>query len=239
MYCRSFFLQAVWSFERMQNIGFLFSMMPKLKSLYGKDIDKLKAGCRRYIGYFNTHPYMAPYILGYAAKEEEKIFEDDTSSLDGLERQKLQMAGPLAAIGDKMFWSMWRPLIGLIGILLFFIGIKPYYLVPVIFILLYNIPILLHKYGTLRNGYSSKNLISEGLKKINQSIFVKAFPVMGFMILGACIIMAFAKLNIINGLIFIFVTAITAFFKVYYRFSETKMFYIISILLIAGYYFNK
>ena len=28
---RSFFLQALWNFERMQNIGFAFSMEPLLK----------------------------------------------------------------------------------------------------------------------------------------------------------------------------------------------------------------
>ena len=34
IFLRTFFLQALWNFERLQNIGFLYILYPVFKSLY-------------------------------------------------------------------------------------------------------------------------------------------------------------------------------------------------------------
>ena len=40
------------------------------------------------------------------------------------------MGGPLAALGDKLFWSTWRPVAGLIGVMAVLTNFKPAYFPP-------------------------------------------------------------------------------------------------------------
>ena len=58
---RSFFFQAATNYERMQNVGFAYSMIPALTELYrGED---LKRAMARHLLFFNSHPYMADALL--------------------------------------------------------------------------------------------------------------------------------------------------------------------------------
>ncbi|MEW6042584.1 MAG: PTS system mannose/fructose/sorbose family transporter subunit IID, partial [Elusimicrobiota bacterium] len=43
MFFRSFLLQSVWNFERMQNVGFLFTVLPSLKKIYPDKKERLIA----------------------------------------------------------------------------------------------------------------------------------------------------------------------------------------------------
>lgn len=235
IYLRSFLLQAVWNYERMQNIGFLFSILPQLKSLYGDNPEKLKESCRRHVGYFNTHPYLAPFIIGFAVKQEEKIKNGEDNGAEELFRNKIQMAGPLAAMGDKMFWSVWRPLIGLTGVLGVLMGIKPYYAVPLIFIMIYNIPVFRHKYKILQAGYMGKARITEGIKKANNSMLFRVLPNIGLLLIVLCVVAAFLRMGMFKGLIFAGVTAVAALLRSYCKLSATKLFYLITALIIFGY----
>ena len=54
---RSFFLQCSWNLERMQNLGFLYSLMPVLKKLYPREQD-LREAQARHLELFNSQPYM-------------------------------------------------------------------------------------------------------------------------------------------------------------------------------------
>lgn len=234
IYFRSFLLQSVWNYERMQNVGFLFSILPKLKSLYGKDKDKLKESCKRYIGFSNTHPYMVSFLLGFAAKQEEKINKGDGETEEVLERFKLQMAGPLAATGDKLFWSTWRPLVGLIGVFLVLLNIRPYYLVPLTFILLYNIPVLMYRHKFLQVAYEDESEITETIRKLHGNFILNSFPVIGLLIVTGCLITAFIHLGWIKGGLFMGVVVVVTILRKSYPLSATKLLYIISALIIAG-----
>lgn len=102
------FIQGTWNFKGMQNIGFVHAMLPGLKKIHPGSLDK--AACR-YLRFFNTHPYMAPTVMGVFLHLEEK---GDDEMID-----KLQPAitGPLAAVGDYFFWATLKPLIALLFIL--------------------------------------------------------------------------------------------------------------------------
>jgi len=67
---RTFLLQAVWNFERMQNVGWAWCMLPVLNRLYPDPKERAQAA-KRHLEYFNTHPYLAGVILGCAARVEE------------------------------------------------------------------------------------------------------------------------------------------------------------------------
>ena len=129
---RSTFLQGSWNYERMQNLGWAYSLIPALKKLYTKKEDQA-AALERHLEVFNTHPYVAAPIIGVTlALEEEKAngAEIDDAAIQGV---KIGMMGPLAGIGDPVFWFTVRPILGalgaslaasgnIIGPLLFFVG---------------------------------------------------------------------------------------------------------------------
>ena len=129
---RSTFLQGSWNYERMQNLGWAYSLIPAIKKLYTKKEDQA-AALERHLEFFNTHPYVAAPIMGVTlALEEERAngVEIDDAAIQGV---KIGMMGPLAGIGDPVFWFTVRPILGalgaslaasgnLVGPLLFFFG---------------------------------------------------------------------------------------------------------------------
>ena len=129
---RSQFLQGSWNYERMQNLGWAYSLIPAIKKLYTKKEDQA-AALERHLEFFNTHPYVAAPIMGVTlALEEERAngTEIDDAAIQGV---KIGMMGPLAGIGDPVFWFTVRPILGalgaslaasgnIIGPLLFFFG---------------------------------------------------------------------------------------------------------------------
>jgi len=60
---RSQFLQGSWNYERMQNLGWAYSLIPAIKKLYTTKEDQA-AALERHLEFFNTHPYVAAPILG-------------------------------------------------------------------------------------------------------------------------------------------------------------------------------
>ena len=129
---RSQFLQGSWNYERMQNLGWAYSLIPAIKKLYTTKEDQA-AALERHLEFFNTHPYVAAPIMGVTlALEEERAngVEIDDAAIQG---DKIGMMGPLAGIGDPVFWFTVRPILGalgaslaasgnLVGPLLFFFG---------------------------------------------------------------------------------------------------------------------
>ena len=129
---RSTFLQGSWNYERMQNLGWAYSLIPAIKKLYTTKEDQA-AALERHLEFFNTHPYVAAPIMGVTlALEEERAngVEIDDAAIQGV---KIGMMGPLAGIGDPVFWFTVRPILGalgaslaasgnLVGPLLFFFG---------------------------------------------------------------------------------------------------------------------
>ena len=129
---RSQFLQGSWNYERMQNLGWAYSLIPAIKKLYTTKEDQASA-LERHLEFFNTHPYVAAPIMGVTlALEEERAngTEIDDAAIQGV---KIGMMGPLAGIGDPVFWFTVRPILGalgaslaasgnLVGPLLFFFG---------------------------------------------------------------------------------------------------------------------
>ncbi len=69
---RSTFLQGSWNYERMQNGGWAYSLIPALRKLYPEKKD-LSLALKRHLEFFNTHPYLASPIIGVTlALEEDK-----------------------------------------------------------------------------------------------------------------------------------------------------------------------
>lgn len=130
---RSFFFLAVANYQRMQNVGFGYAMLPALRRLYRGDA--LRAAMARHLQFFNSHPYMAGLVLGAAIRIEEDIARGDCTP-ERVTRFKTQMMGPLAAIGDSFFWTSLRPLGATIAIAGVLSGLL---WAPLAFLLIYNL----------------------------------------------------------------------------------------------------
>ncbi|MFZ7173300.1 PTS mannose transporter subunit IID [[Pasteurella] aerogenes] len=133
-YWRSTFLLGSFNFERMQSMGFCVSMIPTIKRLYSKKEDQA-AALKRHLEFFNTQPWVSSAIMGVtAAMEQERAngAKIDDAAISGV---KVGLMGPLAGVGDPIFWGTLRPVLAalgaglaisgsLLGPLLFFIGIN-------------------------------------------------------------------------------------------------------------------
>ena len=234
IFYRSFLLQAVWNYERMQNIGFLYTIYPKLKELYSDNISMFKDACKRHITYFNTHPYMSLFIFGYVVQQEERIKDGNIEAIEEMNRFKLQMAGPLAAMGDKLFWSTWRPLMGLFGVFLFYAGLTPKMLIPIVFILAYNIPIYFHKRRSLVLALKGGSVLSDSIKNMHNNFFLNMIPVLGLTLIAAVILIVFFTEGLGRGILFVLFAALTIFLRKCCNLSATKMLYLISAIVIIG-----
>lgn len=113
-FLRSFFLQTLWNFERMQNMGFAFSVAPLLRLAHSSKKAYTNA-LRRHTAFFNTHPYLASTVMGIVYFREKdrspEAVEDAT-----LTNWKESMGGAFGAIGDHVIWGTWRPFCALMAL---------------------------------------------------------------------------------------------------------------------------
>ncbi len=98
-------LQVSWNYERMQTLGFAWSIMPILKKVY-KDKDSYWAAVKRHMVFYNTQPTMSSIIFGAACALEEQEQGEVADSL------KIALMGPLAGIGDTIVSILTRPIVG-------------------------------------------------------------------------------------------------------------------------------
>ncbi len=180
---RSTFLQGSWNYERMQNGGWCFAMIPAIKRLYTTKEDQV-AALKRHLEFFNTHPYVASPILGVTlALEEDKAngAEVEDSAIQGV---KVGMMGPLAGVGDPVFWFTVRPILGALGASLAMAGNL---LGPILFFVLWNVIRFGFMWYTQEFGYKVGMKITEDLSGGLLKKVTKGASILGMFILGALV----------------------------------------------------
>lgn len=115
---RSSLLQASFNYERMQAGGFTWAMLPILKKIYKDDKPGLIAAMKDNLEFINTHPNLVGFLMGLLISMEEKGENRDT--IKGL---KVALFGPIAGIGDAIFWFTLLPIMA--GICSSFASGKP------------------------------------------------------------------------------------------------------------------
>ncbi|PKN87609.1 MAG: PTS mannose transporter subunit IID [Deltaproteobacteria bacterium HGW-Deltaproteobacteria-1] len=132
IFLRSFFIHTALNFRRMQNLGFVYAIIPlfRERKLSRKDKEDLLV---RHLQMFNTHPYLSAPLIGSIVRMEEQRPEGEDASSILMVKQSLM--GPYAAIGDTFFWGALRPCAGIIGVGLAWLGSI---LAPVAFLLVYT-----------------------------------------------------------------------------------------------------
>ncbi|MBT2215709.1 PTS system mannose/fructose/sorbose family transporter subunit IID [Virgibacillus dakarensis] len=180
---RSTFIQGSWNYERMQNGGWAFSMIPAIKRLYKSKEDRA-AALERHLEFFNTHPYVASPIIGVTlALEEERAngVPVDNKAIQGV---KVGMMGPLAGIGDPMFWFTVKPILGALAASLAMTG---NILGPILYFVLWNIIRMGFMWYTQELGYKAGSKITDDLSGGLLQDITKGAAILGMFILGALV----------------------------------------------------
>ena len=180
---RSQFLQGSWNYERMQNLGWAYSLIPAIKKLYTKKEDQA-AALERHLEFFNTHPYVAAPIIGVTlALEEEKAngAAIDDAAIQGV---KIGMMGPLAGIGDPVFWFTVRPILGALGASLALTG---NIIGPLIFFLAWNAIRMAFLWYTQELGYRAGSEITKDMSGGILQDITKGASILGMFILAVLV----------------------------------------------------
>ena len=184
MYWRSTTLLGSFNFERMQSMGFCVTMIPAIKRLYSKKEDQA-AALKRHLEFFNTQPWIGSTIMGVtAAMEQEKAngVDIDDATIRGI---RVGLMGPLAGVGDPIFWGTIRIVLAALGASL---AMNNGNLAgPIMFFLGINIARFLTRWYGLKYGYEKGTEIvgdMEGgvLQKLTQGASILGLFVMGSLV---------------------------------------------------------
>ena len=177
------FLQGSWNYERMQNGGWAFSIIPAIKELYTKKEDQVDA-LKRHLEFYNTHPYVSSPVMGVTlAMEEERANGTpiDDAAINGV---KVGMMGPLAGVGDPVFWFTIRPILGALGASFALSG-NP--VGPLLFFVLWNLIRMVFEWKTQEMGYKAGNQITKDLSGGLLGRITLMASILGMFIIGALV----------------------------------------------------
>lgn len=180
---RSTFIQGSWNYERMQNGGWAFSMIPAIKRLYKTKEDRA-AALQRHLEFFNTHPYVASPIIGVTLALEEERANGAPVDDKAIQGVKVGMMGPLAGIGDPTFWFTVKPILGALAASLALTG---NILGPILYFVLWNLIRMGFTWYTQELGYKAGSKITEDLSGGLLQDITKGASILGMFILGSLV----------------------------------------------------
>lgn len=183
MFLRSYFLLSSFNYERMQNGGVVYTLIPAIKKLYSSKADRA-AALKRHLEFFNTHPFMANPIFGVTlALEEERAngANVDDAAISGV---KIGMMGPLAGAGDPLFWFTLRPIMLSLGASL---AVSGNVAGPFVFFILWNIMAAAVKWYTQEFGYRAGTAITDDLSGGLLQKVTRGASMMGMFVIGSLI----------------------------------------------------
>lgn len=177
------FLQGSWNYERMQNGGWAFSMIPAIKKLYSNKEDQI-AALKRHLEFYNTHPYVSAPVMGVTLALEEGRANGEPIDDVAIQGVKVGMMGPLAGVGDPVFWFTIRPILGALGASIALGGSA---LGPILFFVLWNVIRLVFLWYTQEFGYKAGASISSDLSGGMLGKITEGASILGMFIIGALV----------------------------------------------------
>ena len=177
------FLQGSWNYERMQNGGWCYSMIPAIKKLYPNKDDQI-AALKRHLEFYNTHPYVSAPVIGVTLALEEERANGDAIDDAAIQGVKVGMMGPLAGVGDPVFWFTVRPILGALGASLALTGSI---VGPLLFFFAWNIIRMAFLWYTQEFGYRVGSSIAQDLSGGLLGKVTQGASILGMFIIGALV----------------------------------------------------
>lgn len=183
IFWRSFALQGSESYTDMQGMGYTYSILPALRKIYSNDEDKLYESALRNTALFNTTPHIATFIMGMSLALEEENSKDPDFDVEAISSLKAALMGPVAGIGDTLYWGTFRVIAAGIGLSL---AVQGNILGPILYFLFYTTLHILGRYGGIRLGYSAGvKAMEKALEDKYLNKFTQAASIVGLMSIGA------------------------------------------------------
>ena len=177
------FLQGSWNYERMQNGGWCYSIIPAIKKLYPTKDDQI-AALKRHMEFYNTHPYVSAPVMGVTLALEEDRANGapvDDAAIQGV---KVGMMGPLAGVGDPAFWFTLRPLLGALGASL---AMEGNIVGPILFFVLWNLIRMAFIWYTQEFGYKLGTSITKDLSGGLMGKITEGASILGMFVIGGLV----------------------------------------------------
>jgi mannose/fructose/sorbose-specific phosphotransferase system IID component len=183
IFWRSFGLQSAFSFDRMQSIGFTWSLIPVLKRLYTTK-EELSQALRRHLTFFNTHPWIVGPAIAMTATMEAQRARGDEIQVEAIQGVKSGLMGPLAGIGDSLFFGIWRPLMSGIAASMALDG-NP--LAPIVFLVGVNVVHVYARWQTLASTFKQGAQFLMDLESDRLKMLMEGATITGLMAVGALV----------------------------------------------------
>lgn len=116
LFSRSLLLQAGFSDERRQGLGFAWALDPALRAAYSGDPEGLTAARARHLEAFNIQPHAVGVPLGIVAALETRSAAGDHDAAAAAVRLKPALGAALSGSADAFFWGGLRPLAGALAL---------------------------------------------------------------------------------------------------------------------------
>lgn len=184
VFLRSQMLQASWNYERMQSMGYAYILEPALDHLFTDTDERLKRKLR-HLEFYNTNPFVSNVVTGINVALEERLQATRDESYDRLVTSiKLGMMGPLAGIGDSIYWGTLRPLLASVSATF---ALRGSVLGPLLFFFSWNAIRLSSLGGLLWYGYwlgtRIVDIIATGvLRQVTEIATIVGLVVMGALV---------------------------------------------------------
>ena len=191
-FIRSNLLQGSWNFERMQALGYAFGIVPAIRRLYPEGSQERKDAIKRHLEFYNTQPFVTAPILGVnLAMEEERAngAPIDDAAINGV---KVGLMGPLAGVGDPIYWGTARIILAALGASL---AITGNIMGPLIFFIGINIIRILTRWYSMKYGYEKGTEIVQDMEGGQLQKLTTGASVLGLFVMGG-LVARWASLNI-------------------------------------------
>lgn len=126
-----------YQFEKMQALSYLYAMVPVIKRYYKDDKEKRIEAYKRHWELWNTTPQVAGFVAGLSAAMEREASLNPDYDVSSINTTKVALMGPLAGIGDSIFWGSLKVIATGIGVSF---ALQGNILGPILYFLVYNIP---------------------------------------------------------------------------------------------------
>ena len=155
---------------------------------------------KRYLYFFNAHPYLSSFALGAFARLEQDRVNGLIKDEEQIDKFKNALIGPLGAVGDFYFWATIKPaaiLTGFAGVILFEQLIAKV-LSVILMLVLYNLPHLHIRIAGLAKGFNS-GYDTYKLLRIEHFTGVAAiYKILGTFMLGMIAAVVFYKSGVLE-----------------------------------------
>ncbi len=182
MFWRSLPMEFSWHYERQMHMGFEFMMIPALRKIYENDPEKFNDSLQRHLEFFNTSMYFSTFIAGIIISMEEMNSRQSNFDTASISTMKVALMGPLAGIGDSVFFGTIRILAIGVGTSL---AAQGNILGTILFLLIFNIPAYAVRYlGAMKDYELGANYLEKIQKSGMMDKFMLAASIVGVMVIG-------------------------------------------------------